>query len=104
MSSLLNNTNTYKIVKKDQIKKVISDLHDLLARWKRNNYIPDSLYKRLNCTNGSLPRAYGLPKIHKNGCPLRIIVSTKDTPLHGFAEFLHKIYYKFIAKGQWSCH
>ena len=98
MSSLLNNTNTYKIVKKDPIKKVISDLHNLLARWKRNNYIPDSLYKRLNCTDGSLPRAYGLPKIHKNGCPLRIIVSTKDTPLHGFAEFLHKILYKSLPK------
>ena len=100
MSQLLSDNGTYTIIKKDPIKKVIRDLHDLLTRWKIKEYIPEGTYRRLNCTEGSLPRAYGLPKIHKNGCPLRIIVSTKDTPLHGFAEFLHKILYRALPKAK----
>ncbi|EFN62854.1 hypothetical protein EAG_00122, partial [Camponotus floridanus] len=34
-------------------------------------------------------RAYGLPKIHKPNCPLRIIVSSINSPLYKFAAFLH---------------
>ncbi|EZA62948.1 hypothetical protein X777_15541 [Ooceraea biroi] len=36
-----------------------------------------------------LPRAYGLPKIHKDGCPLRIIVSCINSPLYALSSFLH---------------
>ncbi|XP_011858857.1 PREDICTED: uncharacterized protein LOC105556380 [Vollenhovia emeryi] len=41
--------------------------------------------------DGTLPRAYGLPKIHKQDCPLRIIVSSVDSPLYAFSVFLHNI-------------
>jgi len=48
-------------------------------------------YSILNSTNAILPRAYGLPKTHKEGHPLRIIISSSGSPLHNLAEFLHKI-------------
>lgn len=44
-------------------------------------------------SDGVLPRAYGLPKIHKTNCPLRIIVSSINSPLHKFATFLHNCLY-----------
>jgi hypothetical protein len=47
-------------------------------------------------TDGNLPRAYGLPKIHKTGHPFRIIVSTINSPLHFLAIYLHKIIKKSI--------
>jgi len=47
-------------------------LHELLVRWKNYNYISDMTYKRLNCTDGVLPRAYGLLKIHKPNCPFKV--------------------------------
>ena len=100
MSALLNDKDTYMIVKKDPIRKIINGLHDLLARWKKRSYISDTMYRRLNCTDGVLPRAYGLPKIHKRDCPLRIIVSTKDSPLHIFAGFLHNLIYNSIPKAK----
>ncbi|XP_029674796.1 uncharacterized protein LOC115242551 [Formica exsecta] len=49
------------------------------------------MYKKLNCTDGVLPRAYGVPKIHKTGHPLRVIVSSTNTPLYELAAFLHNI-------------
>jgi len=39
-----------------------------------NNLIKTYIYKKLMVTDGILPRAYGLTKIHKQGYPLRVIV------------------------------
>ncbi|KMQ82849.1 hypothetical protein RF55_21673 [Lasius niger] len=73
MRTLLSDNDTYTVVKKDPTRKIINGLHDILTRWKRSNYINYATYRRLNCSDGVLPRAYGLPKIHKPNCPLRII-------------------------------
>lgn len=71
-----------------------------MSRWKKFNYIDDSTYRNLNCTAGVLPRAYGLPKLHKQNYPLRIIVSSKNSPLYPLSKFLHKIIYDSIPKTQ----
>lgn len=71
------------------IKRITSKLNDLVRSWKNSNIISEQLYKRLNCSNGNLPRCYGLPKIHKPGYPLRIIVSTLGSPLYNVARLLH---------------
>jgi len=38
-----------------------------------------------------ISKAYGLPKIHKENTPFRIIVSSVNSTLHSLAYFLHKI-------------
>ncbi|KMQ86230.1 hypothetical protein RF55_14846 [Lasius niger] len=91
MRTLLADNDTYTVVKKDPTRK-INGFHDILTRWKRLNYINYATYRRLNCSDGVLPRAYGLPKIHKPNCPLRIIVSSVNSPLHSIATFLHIIH------------
>ncbi|KAH6939752.1 hypothetical protein HPB50_021556 [Hyalomma asiaticum] len=35
--------------------------------------VDQSLYRRLFSSDEATPRAYGLPKVHKDGCPLRPI-------------------------------
>lgn len=62
---MLNDKHTYVTLNKDPTKKLINDLRDLLTRWKNSNYISANKYKSLYCSDGILPRAYGLPKIHK---------------------------------------
>lgn len=51
-------------------------------------------YRALMKSDGVLPRAYGLPKIHKKDCPLRIIISSINSPLYSLAAFLHDILFK----------
>jgi len=46
--------------------------------------------------DGTIPRAYGLPKIHKMGYPLRIIVTSVNSPLYNLAYYLHLIIKKSI--------
>jgi len=59
---------------------MISDLRNLLTRWKNFSYISTKKYKALYRSEGILPRAYGLPKIHKPGIPYRLIISSIDSP------------------------
>ncbi|KMQ88900.1 hypothetical protein RF55_11387 [Lasius niger] len=91
MRTLLADNNTYTVVKKDPTRK-INCLHDILTRWKRLNYINNGTYRQLNCSDGILTRAYGLPKSHKPNCPLRIIVSSVNSPLLSIVTFLHIIH------------
>ncbi|KYN21791.1 hypothetical protein ALC57_05830 [Trachymyrmex cornetzi] len=56
--------------------KLIKTLKSLLAKWKEYNYVDNSQYRQLSCSDGSLPRVYSLLKIHKLDCPYRIIVSS----------------------------
>jgi len=72
---MLQDTNTYTTINKDPVKKISSTLKDMLTRWKQAKYITESVYKSLNYNDSLLLRAYGLLKIHKPYCPLRIIVS-----------------------------
>ncbi|EZA56040.1 hypothetical protein X777_04043, partial [Ooceraea biroi] len=62
------------------------------------NAIVNMLQNYLLSTNGNLPRCYGVPKIHKPGCLLRIIVSTNDSPLYNLASYLNKILKDSISK------
>ncbi|KYQ46837.1 hypothetical protein ALC60_14128, partial [Trachymyrmex zeteki] len=93
MEEILSDNNTYEIINKDPTNKLTSDLRSLLVRWKGKKFIDDSTYRRLLTTDGIIPKAYGLTKIHKQGNPLRIIVSSINSQLYYFSLFLHNKYY-----------
>ena len=67
-------------------------------RWKKSGFIDDSTYRKLLTTNGNLSRAYDLTKIHKPDYPLRVIVSSINSPLYFLFLFLHNIIVNSIAK------
>jgi len=46
---------------------------------------------QLRSSDSLLPKAYGLPKLHKDNVPLRLIVSSINTSLYPIAKFLNKI-------------
>jgi len=70
----------------------------MLKMWWDNKIIDDSMYKALRCTNGNLPRCYGLPKVHKQGFPLRIVVSSVGSFLYDVGKYLHEIINNSIKK------
>jgi len=91
MEEMLSDINTYLRISRDPTKKLTTDLRSLLYNWKKKNWIELHTYKRLLTTDGVLPRTYGLPKIHKIGNSLRIIISSLNSPLYHLAWFLHNI-------------
>ena len=56
-----------------------------------NSNLDDGLKKRSVPTREITPMIYGLPKIHKEGVPLRPIVNTIGSPTYQLAKYLAKI-------------
>ncbi|NEV49183.1 hypothetical protein EUZ93_01505 [Wolbachia pipientis] len=96
MIDILSDSKTYTQIGKNPIKIITNQARTLLNRWKSEKFINDSSYKYLYVSDGSLPRAYGLPKIHKEGNPLRLIVSCINSPNYKLANFIKNILNKSI--------
>jgi len=91
INEMLSDSNIYAKVNKDPTKRIIRDLRAILTSWKNSDYISNITHRSLVSSDGTLPRAYGLPKVHKVNCPFRIIVSSVNSPLYALATFLQKI-------------
>jgi len=65
IESMLQDQETYLNIKNNPINKITNLARSLLTRWKNNKYISAETYKKIFCSDGILPRAYGLPKIQK---------------------------------------
>ena len=91
MESLFADSNTYENLRRNPGNKIITELKLLLKGWKHYEYPLDYNCNNLNCIIPILSLAYGLSKIHKIECPLRIIVSSIGSLLHNLASFLRAI-------------
>jgi len=54
-------------------------------------YITKQQLFTLKASDSLLPKAYGLPKVHKKEITFRIIISSVNSTCYSFANFLHKI-------------
>jgi len=100
IEDMLSDTSTYLEIKKDPIKKLTTDIREILTTWKNKEYITQGIYNSIFCSDGNMPRAYGLPKIHKPELKFRIIISSIDSLTHSLANYLHKIISKNVTKPQ----
>jgi len=66
-------------------------LNSLLKRWLSLGYITKQQLFGLKASDSLLPKAYGLPKVHKKEITFRIIISSVNSTCYSFANFLHKI-------------
>ncbi|XP_060756880.1 uncharacterized protein LOC132867932 [Neoarius graeffei] len=90
MTSLLSDTTTYETLRRDPTsgykRKVVSCLQQL----EKDQAINQSLYYRLY-PGEAVPLIYGLPKIHKEGAPLRPIISSINSVTYNIPKHLATI-------------
>lgn len=98
MTEPLSDSNTYDIIKKVPTRKITDSLRSFLSKWKQKGYITEQTYKGILIIDGLLSRAYRLPKIHKSSVPLKLIVSSINSPLYALAVYLHKILIKYLSE------
>ena len=67
---------TYQPISTDPTSKYKNKLINMLKSIKAEGGINEAVYKKLYPTGAGSPKFYGLPKIHKEGVPLRPIVSS----------------------------
>jgi len=70
VNNLLKDPTTYSIESKNPVKKIESNLNNLLNRWLNHDYISKKTYLSLRSSDCPLPKAYALPKIHKKRDPI----------------------------------
>ena len=95
LADLIGNDGSSK-VKKDPTLKTERKLSEILG--KNKDLIPQTKYRQLIQHYTKLPHIYGLPKIHKNGIPLRPIFSKRGSACHPLSRFIVEIINPLIGK------
>ena len=72
----------------DKTPKVEATLNEFLAELRDAKQITDELFQSVRSTGAIRPRMYGLPKIHKEGNPLRPILSMTGSPQYNLSKWL----------------
>jgi len=81
----------YQLVKRNPSLIIERNLNNFFKKWLQKEYITKQEYFNLHASDCPLPKAYGLPKIHKKNIPCRIIVSSVRAALGPLGTFLHEI-------------
>lgn len=95
--SLLNDNETYEKLTKNPLKNVAADFNKTVRNIGRNKD-DIKLLEQFKVINPSLQYFYGLPKIHKEGVPLRPIISNVGSFSCKLAKWLSSLLSPFVGK------
>ena len=91
---------TYRPIPNDPTNKMKNRLITLLKKIKTEGGLSETTYKRLYPTGAGSPKFYGLPKVHKQGIPLRPIVSSIGSATYNTAKELSRILKPLVGKSR----
>ena len=88
MDSLVNDKQTYEVLKRDPTPALQRKLNNKLLTLKKTDKIDFRRYSRLRCSVPQPSKLYGLPKLHKPNMPMRPIVSFCGSPTYQLSKCL----------------
>ena len=88
----------YRAIPRNPTNKIKNKLINILKRVKSQTGLDSNTYKAMYPMGCGAPKFYGLPKIHKQGTPLRPIVSSCGMVTYGVAKELTKILKPLVGK------
>ncbi|XP_073827824.1 uncharacterized protein, partial [Musca autumnalis] len=91
MMNLVGDIMTYQRMNKDPTTTLQKKNNELVEELFKNGYITAIERKSLKTDVANAPRIYGLPKIHKEGYPLRPICSSIDSPSREMCKYIVNI-------------
>ena len=98
MKALLDDETTYKKLPSDPTDASKNAIIAALAPIKE--YVPPTVYWRIYPYTTQPPLYFGNPKIHKEGLPMRPIVSARDTIFSGLTRDLGRILVPLVGHTQ----
>ena len=91
MKHLISDTTKFKELQHNPTKSREESLSTYLGKLRKDRIIDDATFYKI-LASGSFPGVlYGLPKVHKTGCPFRPIVSSVNTYNSNLASYLVSI-------------
>lgn len=91
MENILQDICTYKRIKTDPTLRLQARNNKLVEKLLKQNVIDGMENHKLTTYTAIAPRIYGLPKIHKDGMPLRPICSSVNSPSFGLCKYIVNI-------------
>ena len=88
MDAVVNDKQTYQVLKRDPTPALQRKLNSKLLDLKKTDAIDIQRYNRLRCRVPQPPKLYGLPKLHKPNIPMRPIVSFCGSPTYQLSKYL----------------
>ncbi|CAM4842855.1 unnamed protein product [Rotaria magnacalcarata] len=88
MNAILDDRSYFSLIDDDPTLVNENRLSHLLLDLKREGFISDSEYSLARPTGSRPARIYGLPKLHKQDCPLRPVMSATKTVSYGLGKML----------------
>ncbi|XP_076041890.1 uncharacterized protein LOC143025768 [Oratosquilla oratoria] len=89
-TTLLQDMNTYEVVLADPTAKLQRKVEGELKKLKEARLITEREWTRMRPGDSTIPKFYGLPKVHKEGVPLRPIIAFRGSPTYNLARDLAK--------------
>ena len=89
--TLMLSDSTYRRLKKDPTAKIERQVAKALRESEDRGELPKERRLLLTPHASVAPQLYGLPKVHKEGIPLRPIVSAIGSPIYSLAKELARI-------------
>ena len=87
----------------DRTPVVETSLNSFLNDMKSSGEITEELYNSLKAVGSIRPRMYGLPKVHKEGYPMRPILSMTGSPQYVVSKWLCQVLDPVLAKYSTHC-
>ena len=96
--------SAYRPIPNDPTNRLETRLISLLKQIKTEGGMNEATYKRLYPTGAGFHKFYGLPKIHKQGTPLRPIVSSIGAVTYQTSKELSRILKPLVGKSPHHIH
>lgn len=81
----------FKKLPRDPTQTTQNKCNKYIGRLQQQGYITEEQAKQMKTYNSVAPRIYGNPKIHKEGNPIRPIVSSINSPMNSLSKFVADI-------------
>ena len=91
MDSLVDEKQTYEVLKQDPTPALQRKLNNKLLTLKKTDKVDFRRYNRLRCSVPQPPKLYGLPKIHKPNIPILPIISFCGSPTYQLSKYLTNV-------------
>ena len=88
LETITNDSTKFTQLIDDPTDRRESRLQNFLYRLHKKGQLDDATYKQIRPTGSNPSKLYGLPKIHKEGTPLRPIISQIGSYTYELAKFL----------------
>ena len=86
--SILSDESTYKRISKDPASSLERKRNEKLLSLKKTGALPGNWHYKIRSSGGKNPQFYGLPKVHKQGLPMRPIISFIQSPIYQLSKYL----------------